>query len=71
MGVLNDSTHVLKQIQKHPEDEMQILETLDMVWGCHHAICLPDGRRVRWSYEPPFGGIILVVVCWFKKCILN
>jgi len=67
MGALNDSIHVLKQIQKHPEDERQILETLDMVWGlplCHLFAWWEEGEMESWTifWWHYFGGSLLVVV---------
>jgi ABC-type Fe2+-enterobactin transport system substrate-binding protein len=52
--------HVLKQIQKNPNNENKILEALDRVWGLHHAICLRDGRKVRWCYQQPLNDIICI-----------
>lgn len=69
MGALNDSIHVLKQIQKHPEDERQILETLDMVWGlplCRLFAWQEDGEIELWTifWWHYFGGSLLVVRFW-------
>ncbi len=36
-----------------PSEENRVLETVDKVWGGDHAICVRDGRQVRWCSQPP------------------
>jgi hypothetical protein len=43
------------EFQRHPENESRLWEAFDRVSGTHHVICLCDGGKVRWCYQPPSG----------------
>jgi hypothetical protein len=49
----------LLKIKKQVKDAKKILEAFDKVWCPHHAICVRDGRKMRWYYQPSHVGYIM------------
>jgi hypothetical protein len=47
-----------------PSEENRVVETFDKVWGPDHAICVPDGRQVRWCSQPPWSDILVNCGVW-------
>jgi hypothetical protein len=52
------------EFQRHPENESRLWEAFDRVSGTHHVICLCDGGKVRWCYQPPSGDNLFGLSGW-------
>jgi len=53
----------MAMIQKYPEKEGKLLELFDKTWWPHQVICVRDGKKIRWGYQPSLA-IVSCGNCW-------